>query len=60
MAVTFFWLRRLSSAIAQNNRMQLRIDLQVDKLQLSLRFAVFFKNVSQNAIFKAYVKQMTF
>ena len=35
MAVTFFWLRRLRSAIAQNDRMKLRIDLQLAKLKLS-------------------------
>ena len=39
MAVTFFWLRRLRSAIAQNDRMKLRIDLQLAKLKLSLGFA---------------------
>ena len=39
MAVTFFWLRRLRSALAQNNRMKLRIDLQLAKLKLSLGFA---------------------
>ena len=39
MAVTFFWLRRLRSAIAQNDRMQLRIVLQLAKLKLSLGFA---------------------
>ena len=35
MAVTFFWLRRLRSAIAQNDRMQLRNNLQIGKLKLS-------------------------
>ena len=35
MAVTFFWLRRLRSAIAQNDRMKLRIYLQLVKLKLS-------------------------
>ena len=35
MAVTFFWLRRLRSAIAQNNGMLLRNNLQLGKLKLS-------------------------
>ena len=39
MAVTFFWLRRLRSAIAQNDRMLLRNNLQLAKLKLSLGFA---------------------
>ena len=43
MAVTFFWLKRLRSAIAQNDRMQLRIDLQLANLKLSLGFAGVFK-----------------
>ena len=60
MAVTFFWSRRLRSAIAQNDRMKLRIDLQLAKLKLSLVFAGFSKNVPQNVICFTYALKMAF